>query len=88
MVHESGWGIKGLNVGPLSEPIAELFRRKIAVAGPAVEAAIRGDRQVALHARIFDPRLNDLVTAQAMLNADLDEYAAYLPHFRPNRETG
>ena len=83
MVHESGRGIKGLSAGPLPEPVAELFRREIAVAGPAVEAAIAGDRQVALHARIFDPRLNDLVTAQAMLVACLDEYAAYLPHFRP-----
>jgi len=88
VAYESILGSKGLNVSPLPEPIAELCRREIAVAGLAVEAAITGDQQVALHALLPDRCLNGLETAQAMLNACLGEYAAYLPQFRPNREPG
>jgi alpha-galactosidase len=77
-----GWGIQGLNVGPLPEIIAELCRREAAVASLAVDAAVTGDRQTALQALLLDPCLNDLETARAILDAYLAEYAAYLPQFR------
>jgi len=76
-----GWGIKGLNAGPLPEAIAELCRREIAVAGLAVDAAATGDRQTALQALLLDPCLNDLDTARSILDAYLAEYANYLPLF-------
>jgi alpha-galactosidase len=76
-----GWGIQGLNVGPLPEMVAELCRREIAVAGLAVEAAARGDRGAALQALLLDPCLNDIDTARAILDAYLAEYAGYLPQF-------
>ena len=76
-----GWGIHGLNVGPLPEAIAELCRREIAVAGLAVEAAASGDRQTALQALLLDPCINDLDTARAILDAYLAEQAEYLPQF-------
>jgi len=78
----SGWGIKGLNVGPLPEAIAELCRREVAVAGLAVDAAATGDRQAALQALLLDPCINDLDTGQAILDAYLAEYAGYLHPFR------
>jgi alpha-galactosidase len=74
-----GWGIQGLNVGPLPEAIAELCRREIAVASLAVEAAVTGDRQTALQALLLDPCINDLDAARAILEAYLTEYADYLP---------
>lgn len=77
----SGWGIRGLNVGPLPEAIAELCRRELAVASMAVEAAVTGDRQIALQALLLDPCINDLDTAAAILDAYLAEYAEYLPQF-------
>jgi alpha-galactosidase len=76
-----GWGIQGLHVGPLPEAVAELCRREIAVAGLAVDAAVTGDRTVALQALLLDPCINDLDTARAILDAYLAEYAAYLPSF-------
>jgi alpha-galactosidase len=76
-----GWGIRGLNVGPLPEAVAELCRREIAVAGLAVDAAVTGDRQTALQTLALDPCINDLDTARAILDAYLAEYAEYLPQF-------
>jgi alpha-galactosidase len=76
-----GWGIRGLNVGPLPDMVAELCRREIAVAGLAVDAAATGDRQTALQALLLDPCINDIDTARAILDAYLAEYAAYLPQF-------
>ncbi len=76
-----GWGIRGLNAGPLPEMVAELCRREIAVAGLAVDAAVSGDRQTALQALLLDPCINDIDTARAILDAYLAEYADYLPSF-------
>jgi alpha-galactosidase len=76
-----GWGIQGLNIGPLPEVIAELCRREIAVAGLTVDAAATGDKQTALQALILDPCINDLDTAGSILDAYLTEYAEYLPAF-------
>jgi alpha-galactosidase len=77
-----GWGIQGLNMGPLPEVIAELCRREVTVAGLAVDAAVTGDRQMALQALLLDPCLNDLDTARAILDAYLVEYTEYLPQFQ------
>jgi alpha-galactosidase len=76
-----GWGIQGLNIGPLPEAVAELCRREIAVAGLTVDAAATGDRQRALQALALDPCINDLDTARSILGAYLVEYASYLPQF-------
>ncbi|MEJ2212341.1 MAG: hypothetical protein P8129_25415, partial [Anaerolineae bacterium] len=76
-----GWGIQGLNVGPLPEMVAELCRREIAVAGLAVDAAVHGDRGTALQALLLDPCIDDIDTARAILDAYLAEYADYLPQF-------
>jgi len=76
-----GWGIQGLNVGPLPEMVAELCRREIAVAGLAVDAAVHGDRAAALQALLLDPCINDIDTARGILDAYLAEYAEYLPQF-------
>jgi alpha-galactosidase len=77
----SGWGIHGVNVGPLPEMVAELCRREVTVAGLAVDAAATGDREAALQALLLDPCIDDLDTAQAILEAYLVEYAGYLSQF-------
>ncbi len=76
-----GWGIRGLNVGPLPPLAAELCRRETTVASLAVDAAVSGDRQTALQALLVDPCINDIDTARAILEAYLAEYAEYLPQF-------
>lgn len=77
-----GFGIQGLHVGPLPEMVAELCRREIAVATFAVDAAATGDRQKAFQALLLDPCIDDIDTAQSILDAYLAEQAAYLPQFR------
>ena len=72
-----GWGIQGLNVGPLPEVVAELCRRELAVASLAVDAAVTGDPQTALQALLLDPCINDLDTARAIRDAYLAEYSEY-----------
>ncbi len=79
--HVSSSGIQGLAVGPLPEMVAELCRREITVAGLAVDAAVTGSRELALQALLLDPCITDVDTARAILDAYLDEYAAYLPQF-------
>jgi alpha-galactosidase len=77
-----GWGIRGLNVGPLPEAVAELCRREVAVASMSVDAAVTGDRQMALQALLLDPCIDDIDTARVILDAYLVEYTDYLPQFR------
>jgi alpha-galactosidase len=77
-----GWGIRGLNIGPLPEMVAELCRREIAVAELAVDAAATGNRRTALQALLLDPCIDNMDTARAILDAYLEEYAGYLPQFQ------
>jgi alpha-galactosidase len=83
-----GWGIRGLNIGPLPEVVTELCRREIAVASLAVDAAAGGNRQIALQALLLDPCIDDLDTARAILDAYLIEFADYLPQFQAPPPTG
>ncbi len=81
----SGAGVHGVGVGALPEPIAELCRRQIAVCELAVEAAVRGDRSLALQALALDPMVDDLDVARQLLDDYLDAFRDYLPQFhRPS----
>ena len=46
------------------------------------QAALDGDRQLALQAMANDPLVRDLSKARAMLDELLEAHAAYLPQFR------
>jgi len=78
----SAVGIRGLAVGDLPEPVAELCRRQITVAELAVEAAVTGDRKVALQSLLLDPMITDIGQAQAILDDYLTAHADLLPQFR------
>ncbi len=77
----SGMGIQGMAFPPLPEGIAELCRRELALSSLVVEAAVNGDRQLALQALLLDPMVTDIDTARAILNDFLSEFAEYLPQF-------
>jgi alpha-galactosidase len=77
----SGFGIRGLNVPPLPEPIAELCRRELALSSVVVDAAVRGDRELALQALLLDPMMNDIDRARAILEDFLITFSEYLPQF-------
>ena len=76
-----GAGISGLNLGELPEPIAELCRREAALVELAVDAAVLGDRDLALQALLLDPMINDIGRARAILDDYLNTFAEFLPQF-------
>jgi alpha-galactosidase len=77
----SGLGIRGLNMPPLPEGIAELCRRELALSSIAVDASVQGDYQMALQALLLDPMINDIDTARSILDDFLATFAEYLPQF-------
>ncbi len=77
----SGLGVQGLGFAPLPEGIAELCRRELALTELVIEAAVTGDRQLALQAMLLDPMINDIDTARAILEDFLCEFEPYLPQF-------
>jgi alpha-galactosidase len=77
----SSLGIRGLNMPPLPEPIAELCRRELTYSSLVVDACYSGDRDLALQALLLDPMVNDISRARAILDDFLKEFAEYLPQF-------
>lgn len=77
----SGMGIRGLNMAPLPEGIAELCRRELAYSSLVVDAAYHGDPDLALQALLLDPMINDIDRARSILEDFLMEFAEYLPQF-------
>lgn len=78
----SGLGIRGLNMPPLPEGIAELCRRELALSSITIDACVKGDRQLALQALLLDPMVNDIDTAKAILEDFLTTFREYLPQFQ------
>ena len=77
----SGLGMRGFNMAPLPEPIAELCRRELAYSSLVVDACYNGDKDLALQALLLDPMINDIDRARAILDDFIVEFAAYLPQF-------
>lgn len=77
----SAHGPRGIGVGPLPEPIAELCRRQITLAELCVKAGVEGDRDAALHCLALDPMVDDPQVACALLQDFLMEFKEYLPQF-------
>lgn len=77
----SALGIRGVPVGSLPEPIAELCRRQMVVAGLAVQAAATGDTRAALHALLLDPMITDMEQAKGILADYLEVHRDLLPQF-------
>ena len=74
-------GVRGLGMGALPEPIAELIRRETVLADLVVEASVTGSREVALQALLLDPTINDIGAARSILDDYLTTHAAHLPQF-------
>ena len=80
-VQVNGAGIQPVHMGALPEPIAELLRRETTAAQLCVDAAVEGSREKALQCLLLDPVINDIPTAQKILDAYLTAYREYLPQF-------
>jgi alpha-galactosidase len=79
-----GYGIQPLHVGSLPEPVAATLRQHITVQELTVEAALTGDRRIALQAFLQDPQIAAKLApeqAEALLDELLEAHADYLPQF-------
>jgi len=77
----SRFGIRGVGVGCLPEPIAALCRTQLTVASLAVDAAVLGSRELMLQALLVDPMVNDMDDAKTLMEEMLAVQAEYLPQF-------
>ena len=79
-----GYGIHPVHVGPLPEPIATNLRHHIDVFELVVEAALTGDRKIALDALLLDLQTSAVLTppeTERLLDELLEAEAAFLPQF-------
>jgi len=76
-----GMGVLPLRVGALPTMVGELCRREASLVEMAVDAAVLGDRDLALQALALDPLAGDIDVLRAMLDDYLETHRAALPQF-------
>jgi alpha-galactosidase len=76
-----GRGVHGIPVGALPEGIAGILAARARQQELTVDAALAGDRALALQALLADPLVPSVETATAMLDEALHTHQAYLPRF-------
>jgi alpha-galactosidase len=74
-------GATGERFGNLPPQIAAWCSNQVQVAELAVDAAVTGDRTTALQALLADPVINDVETAEKILDEYLDVHSDWLPQF-------
>ncbi len=79
-----GRGVHGIAVGALPEGIAGILAARARQQELTVDAALTGDRALALQALLADPLLPSVETATAMLDEALQTHATHLPQFSPH----
>jgi alpha-galactosidase len=78
----SGDTVRGLRMAPLPEGIAAMMRQQISIHGLSVEAAVKGDRKLALQALLTDPVVDSCSVAEKVLNELLEAHREYVsPNF-------
>jgi len=77
----SSFGIRGVGVGELPGPVAEICRREITCASLAVDAAVKRSRTLAVQAVLFSPGLQDIDTAERIVDDLLRAHRRFLPKF-------
>jgi alpha-galactosidase len=79
----SGYGVRGVSVGELPAGIAGIVRQRIHQQELTVDAALQGDRQLALQALLADPLMHHVTveSAAAMLDEAIATHGAKMPQF-------
>lgn len=78
--------VRGLPVGPVPAPILAQIQRHVTVQEMTVEAALTGDRKLALQALLLDPMssiVRDYRNVEKMLDELLQANRRWLPQFFP-----
>jgi alpha-galactosidase len=76
-----GYGLRPIGMGALPDGIAAVLTARVRQQEMTVEAALSGDRSLALQALLADPLVRDVESARAMLDDALEAHAEYLPQF-------
>ena len=76
-------GATPIPTAPLAPEMRALVQHAKAYEQLTIEAAVNGDRAVALRALMTNPLVPDVATAEGLLAAILDEGRQHLPRFRP-----
>lgn len=78
----SGFGVRGVSVGELPEGIAGILRQRIDQQELTVDAALSGDRQLAVQALLADPLMGNvsIESAEAMLDEVMDAHRSRMSH--------
>jgi alpha-galactosidase len=74
-------GVRPLNVGQLPAPILSTVTPHVINQEMIADAALRGDRQLALQALVADPLVRDFYAAPKLLDELLKANAKWLPQF-------
>ncbi len=74
-------GIHGVPMPHLPPAISEICRREGELASLVVDAAVSGDRNLALQALMMDPMANDIDRCKAILDDFLVTFREWLPQF-------
>jgi alpha-galactosidase len=77
----NGSGVHGVAVGPLPEGIANILGARARQQELMIDAALSGDRTLALQALLADPLVPSVEAAEGMLDEALAVHAPYLPRF-------
>jgi len=76
-------GVRGLKVGPLPQPAAQIIATRAVQQELLVDAALSGERAVALRGLLLDAQIVSLDTARRVLAESLAANAEWLPDFAP-----
>jgi alpha-galactosidase len=71
-------GVHPVSLGPLPEPIAKLLSIQASVQQLAVEAAVRGSKEIAMEALLIDPVVNSTIAAAKLLDELWDVNRPYI----------
>ena len=77
----NGMGVQPIAMGALPEGVNELLRRELTRVRLCVDAAVTGDRKLALQCLLLDGVITDLDVAEQILDDYLLTYKKYLPQF-------
>ncbi|MSS71317.1 MAG: hypothetical protein EXS64_07490 [Candidatus Latescibacteria bacterium] len=80
--HVGPAGVRGLKVGPLPQPVAQFLSARAAQHELLVDAALSGDRRLALQGLLLDAQIVSLSAARSILSESLTANAEWLPKFQ------
>ena len=75
-------GVEGIQIGPLPMAVREILSRRVTQQEIQIDAALSGNRDLALRGLLFDDQITSLEVADQILDASLKANEKYLPRFR------